>query len=248
MAKDKKEIVAMEVVETVPEKSSDTMMGLIEKIALMPDSVATGNLERLHEMHKEMQNREAEVSFNKAFVAAQLEMPIVIKDAWNDHTKSRFARLEIITKQIKPIYTAHGFGMIGGSDTCPIPDHKRITIDLVHSGGHSKHFFYDVPLDDKGAKGTVNKTAVHAHGASTTYARRYLGCLIWDVQISEDDDGNNTQPQELITKSNAADIRALLTEKGRTEEQFCKLYHVDKIENIWLSNYEDAIKTITRVL
>lgn len=242
----KDEIVPMEIIESAPEKSSDTMMGLIEKIALMPDSVATGNLERLHEMHKEMQDREAVVLFNKSFVAAQLEMPVVVKDSWNDHTKSKFARLEIITKKIKPIYTKNGFGMIGGSDVCPIENHKRVTIDLVHSGGHSKHFFYDVPLDDRGAKGVVNKTMVHAHGSSTTYARRYLGCLIWDVQIAEDDDGNNSEPQELITESNAADIRSLLSDKGRSEEQFCERFRVNKIEDIWLSNYENAINTITK--
>ena len=231
--------------ETLPAKqSSDTMMKLIEKIALMPDSVATGNLERLHKMHKEMQDREAEVEFNKAFVAAQSEMPIVVKDAKNDQTSSKYAKLQTITKLIKPIYTKHGFGMIGGMAESPIENNIRVTINLIHSGGHSKDYYHDMPIDDKGIKGSTNKTQPHAVGSSTTYATRYLKCLIWDVQIVEDDDGNGAGKKIIyITSKHKDNIINMLASSNTDTIKFLGMLpgNIDSVDNIPLDLYDISI-------
>lgn len=232
-----KGLVVHNTVETLPAKqSSDTMMQLIEKIALMPDSVATGNLERLHKMHKEMQDREAEVLFNRAFVAAQSEMPIVIKDAKNDQTSSKYAKLQTITKLIKPIYTKHGFGMIGGMAESPIENSIRVTINLIHSGGHSKNYYHDMPIDDKGIKGSTNKTQPHAIGSSTTYATRYLKCLIWDVQIAEDNDGNGNPIMYLDDKQKNT-ILDLLANTDSDIPKFLKWLNVENVDVIPASQY-----------
>ena len=230
----KKDLVVHDDVSNLPTKqSSDTMIGLIEKIALMPDSVATENLGKLHEMYKDMQDREAEVMFNRAFVAAQSEMPIVVKDANNDQTSSKYAKLQTITKLIKPIYTKHGFGMIGGMADSPIEKHIRVTIDLIHSSGHSKHYFNDMPIDDKGIKGTVNKTQPHAKGSSTTYAQRYLKCLIWDVQIAEDDDGNGAgEGLVYISDDQKSQILDMIAHTEIDSKRFLNYLRADSIDTI----------------
>lgn len=178
-------------VETLPAKQSESILSIIEKIALMPEGAAE-NIERMHAIHKDTLNREAEQAFNQDFVKAQIEMlnNSVIKNADNNQTKSKYATLEKIDRVIKPIYTRHGFGLIGGTEDSPIENHIRVTYDLIHKGGHSRHYTYDCPIDDKGIAGKVNKTPTHARGSSTTYGKRYLKCLIWDVITQEDDDGN----------------------------------------------------------
>ena len=217
------------------------MMGLIEKIALMPDS-ATDNLEKLYEMHKEQQDREAEVIFNQAFVAAQMEMPIIIKDAINDQTHSKYAKLQTISKLIKPVYTKHGFGMIGGMAESPLENHIRVTISLIHSGGHSKPYYYDMAIDDKGIKGSVNKTQPHAIGSSTAYATRYLKCLIWDVQIAEDNDGNGDD--KLISVDQVTEITDKIKEHVDDPGGFAEYWKFNSVDEIKARDYNKIMANL----
>ena len=55
----------------------------------------------------------------------------------------------------------------------------------------------DLPLDNVGTKGTVNKTGVQATGSTNAYGRRYLVLMIFNVSTEdEDNDGNDERKAE----------------------------------------------------
>lgn len=91
----------------------------------------------------------------------------------------------------------------------------------MHEAGHTKRYYVDLPIDSTGIKGSVNKTGVHANGSTYSYARRYLTMMIFNVVLTNEDNGRNgggEQPQSLgelmnewIPKAYAADSKDSLT-------------------------------------
>jgi hypothetical protein len=147
-------------------------------------------MERLFAMHQQMVKAEAETAFNAALARAQAVMPIVAHNAANQQTSSKYAKLAAINKAITPIYTAEGFSISFDTADSPKPDYLRTIAILSHSAGHSRTYHIDMPPDEVGAKGNVNKTKVHATGSTNSYGRRYLVCMIFNVTTEDDNDGN----------------------------------------------------------
>lgn len=147
-------------------------------------------MERLFKMHQAMVAQEAEASFNGAMARAQAKIVPVANNAANSQTNSRYAKLAAINKAITPIYTAEGLSISFDTGDSGRPDLQRTIATVSHAAGHSRSFHLDLPMDDVGAKGVVNKTKVHATASSNSYARRYLSCMIFNVTTEDDDDGN----------------------------------------------------------
>lgn len=181
-----------EVMKMPEPEAASSLIQVIERAATNPN-VDIDKMERLLEMQERIMARDAEAEFNAAMADVQGELRPVIHDAKNDQTRSHYATLEAVAKATKPILVKHGFALSFGTADCPVQDHYRITCDLTHSGGHSKHYFADIPADLTGLKGTPNKTKTHAFGSTMSYGRRYLTLLIFDI-ATEDDDGNSAEP------------------------------------------------------
>ena len=156
-------------------------------------------VERLFAMHKELQDREAAQAFADAMARAQSNIVPIAKDRRNDHTKSMYATLAAITDEVTPIVTAEGLAV--SYDTFNPERDKdlpalekgwvRVIAIVSHRGGHRQRHHLDAPLDNAGKDGTVNKTGIQAVGSTTTYLRRYLFCMIFNVATSDDKDGND---------------------------------------------------------
>ena len=158
-------------------------------------------MERLFAMHQTMLKQQAEAAFNDAMSRAQAKILPVANNALNEHTRSRYAKLAAINKAITPIYTAEGlavsfdsykpeFDKDGKEINQPEQGWHRIIAIVSHKEGHSRRYHLDLPLDDAGAKGAVNKTGVQAMGSTTSYGRRYLVCMIFNVATEDDNDGS----------------------------------------------------------
>lgn len=159
------------------------------------------------DLQDRMERREAEKRYVEAMVNVQARCPIVVRDKKNESTGSWFARLETVAIRIKPIYTEEGFILEYGEGDSPLEKHRRIICDVTHCGGHSKQFHLDSPIDDVGAKGTPNKTAIQGVGSMVSYLRRYLCLMIFNIVVAdEDNDGNNDG--ELWTEEQIETIRA----------------------------------------
>ena len=175
------------------------MIQVIERIALNPE-VDVDKMEKVMAMQERMMDRSAEAEFNKAMTQVQANMPVIPKDAYNEHTKSYYSKHETIVKAIKPIYTKEGFAISFSESEVPQLENKPRQIKIVgvlrHRSGHSETYFTILPIDDAGIAGTKNKTGVQGTGSTITYGRRYLTCMIFDVATGDDTDGNAPEVEQ----------------------------------------------------
>lgn len=178
-----------QVGQVVSINDSAALMTAVARAAADPH-VDVEKMERLFAMHERMADRQAEQAYADAMTAAQRAMPMIGKDRQNTQTNSSYATLDKINQRIAPIYTAEGFSLSFDTDASPLPGHVRVVCRVLHSGGHSKTYNYDSPLDDAGIAGKINKTPTHARGSAITYGRRYLTLMIFNLATGEDDDGN----------------------------------------------------------
>ena len=185
----------------LPAVSEETrfMMDMISQIALNPDADVE-KLRAVMDMKMQMFNRGAEIEFNAAMALAQAEIEPVARTASNQQTKSKYAKLENIISQCSPVWTKHGFALSFDTGDCPLERHYRVTCEVSHRAGHSKHYHMDLPIDDAGINGTKNKTGVHGAGSTISYGKRYIACNIFNIAIKDEDNDaqhvRQTAPQQ----------------------------------------------------
>ena len=184
-------------------------------------------VERFLEMQYREMERQAAQHFAADLAECQANMPAIHAAESNDHTRSRYANLEAINKQIIPVYTKHGFSLSFGTEPSTKENHIVITCTVRHKFGHSVPYHYEMPYDLTGPSGNVNKTAVHASGSAISYGRRYLTNMIFNLTISaEDDDGNaagNYVAEPTVTAGTILEIIEAAKKADRTPEQ-CLLF------------------------
>jgi len=218
------------------------VMAVIERAATDPN-VDIEKMERLLSLHERILSRNAEQAFNEAMMQAQKEMPAVVRDAENTHTRSRYARLETILEKVKPVIAKHGFSMSFGTDDSPLEGHYRIVCTVSHTGGHSRVYSADIPADLTGAKGTANKNATQGFGSTMSYGRRYLTLLIFDIALTDEDDDAATA-SGTITDEQLTSLQELIAEVGADPAKFCGYMKVQALKEIPASDYPRAVKAL----
>lgn len=127
----------------------------------------------------------------KALVKFNGEIGRIEKDSANPHFKNKYASLDNIIDEIRPILTKHGLAIIqmpGGDG-----DMFSMTTMLVHESGEW--------MESDPIKMRPVKNDPQGIGSCTTYARRYSLAAFLSLNTGEDDDGNaashgpNTTPQ-----------------------------------------------------
>lgn len=231
-----------EVAEARIAPQVDPMLAMIERVAMNPDA-DIAKMRELLAMRREEEDRHREVEFNAAMADAQSEMQPVVTNAWNDQTRSRYAKLEAISKAIDPIVSKHGFAKSFGQADCPKENHLRVTMQLTHRCGFSKHYHLDVPIDATGMAGKVNKTATHALGSTMSYGRRYLKLMAFDIATGDDDDGNRAG-SETITDEQVSELQELLATNGVKEADFLAFAKLDSLDQIRAKNFAKACAAI----
>lgn len=176
-------------VAVVPAHQDVSLLAVIARAA-SDASIDPDKMQRLLDMQMALQAEQAKREFWRAMAAAQAEMEPIKRGAYNTHLKSMYARLEDIDREIRPIYTRHGFFLSFNSD--PLAGTLLTVHCLVgHSGGHQERYTLQGALDGVGAKGASNKTDIQALGSTRTYLQRYLTVGIFNITLTEqDNDGN----------------------------------------------------------
>lgn len=221
----------------VPTESQNSMVAMMERLALNPD-LPVDKLEKLLDMQIKIREIEAEQSYGAAMARVQEKLPTVTRDRLNEQTNSKYSRLETIAKAIKPVYTAEGFSLSFSEGTSPKPDHVRVVGILRHRDGHKTEHYADVAIDLAGIKGTPNKTMTHAEGSSFSYGRRYVTCLAFDVSTGDDNDGNGVAAR--ITPDQAARLRAMMTEFTVDEPKFLEALQLKQLEDMPAAGFSAA--------
>lgn len=230
------------------------IISMIER-AVRDPSVDIDKLERMMAMQERVVARNAEAAFNAAMQAAQAAMPQVTRDAKNDQTRSRYARLETISAAIKPVITEHGFSLSYGTDRSPLDNHYGVTCLVAHAGGFSRLYRADIPIDANGMKGAANKTATHAFGSTMSYGRRYLLLMVFDIALTnEDDDGQaagrrnqqvrNDGGGDVITDAQAETLRSALTGAGGDIDRFLRFFRIECLPDLPAGRFGEAMRMI----
>ena len=194
----------------------------IAKECAMNPLVDAGKMREVIAMAREEQNRIDDRIFQFAKMEVQNKIPPITRDSLNQHTKSKWARLEKISAVADPIIRRNGFSLSYGSADCPLAEHYRITCDVTHTPtGFTKHYWIDVGMDSAGAKGGGTKSLAQGSGSSVTYARRFLKVMIFDINIvGEDFDGSRfTVEPKQINRANESEAEASITDKPRPAAQ-----------------------------
>lgn len=182
-------------VEIVPESrepvsEATALIHLFERAALNPQ-MDLDRLERIQQMHAQVQARQAEAAYNTAMSLAQAEMGPVSHDAENTHTKSRYTTYAALDRAIRPIYTKHGFSLSFYPASGAPDGFVRVGCKIAHKDGHSERPEVDMPADGSGAKGGAVMTKTHATGSAFSYGQRYLLRLIFNLATGAADDGDD---------------------------------------------------------
>lgn len=217
---------------------SGGILAVIER-AVRDPNVDVDKMERLLAMQERVLEQEAKRAFTTALRAAKAEIKPVLRNQFNDQTKSGYADLEAVANAIDPIMERHGFVFSFGTGRADLENHYRVTCDLMHEGGHERPYYADVPADMLGMKGNQNKTATHGFGSTMTYGRRYLKMLIADV-ATKDDDGNGASDYVAISADQCAELRKLIATSGVTEEMFCSHIQIGTLPELAAKNFDRA--------
>jgi hypothetical protein len=142
-------------------------------------------------MQREMEHDQARRAFNQAMADAQAVMPPVVRSATNTHLRNKYAKLEDMDREMRPIYTDHGFSVRFGSAPAPFEGYIRITCTVAHASGYFEENYLDAPITAVGSQGgKTATTSVQAVGSAVTYLRRYLLGMVFNIVLAdEDDDG-----------------------------------------------------------
>lgn len=139
-----------------------------------------------------------------AFIKAQNEMGIAVKDSTNPFYRNRYADLNSIREACIPALNKHGIAVL--QPTVHIDGKNFVKTLLLHESGETIEGLTEIIYSK------VNDA--QAQGSGITYARRYGLQSLCNVG-AEDDDGNKASAPQAAnttdTKSNE-DTRAWLTE------------------------------------
>lgn len=223
------------VAQDAPPPRDSGVLAVISRAAQDP-SVDVDKMERLLNMQWQLMDRQASEAYAKAMANVQSEVPAIVKDADNSQTRSKYAKLEQINKVLVPIYTREGFSLSFGTEPSSQEAHLRITCSVAHVGGHTENFAYDLPYDDRGIGGKVNKTGIHASGSTVTYGRRYLTNMIFNLSTTDDDDDGNMAGMDhgahMIKNATIERVMQLIEEKGFTVDR-C-LGYINTVDSVSL--------------
>jgi hypothetical protein len=196
-----------------------------------------------------MAARAAEQAFNAAMATAQGEIAPVVRNDWNPHTKSRFASLDAVYQTVKPIVTKHGFGTSFGTARAETPGCLGMTCDVTHAAGFAKRFVCDVPLDGAGFKGNANMTGTQAFGSTTSYARRYMTLMIFDVAVQKADHDGNAAPRlsgEIVSDEQLARLTEIMRRQDTDVAAFCAYFKVPDVASLPVERFADALTALGR--
>lgn len=203
------------------------------------------NIDKLVELVKFNDDREAVKAFNRDFTAAQSAMP-VIKKTKKAHN-SMYAPYDQVVAQLRPVLDKHGLSFRH--------EMKEITKDnlvigitvkciLAHREGHSVEAQLTSTPDNSGSKNTIQ-----AIGSAVSYLKRYTLEAVTGVSTSEnaDDDGNATgSAVNYITEEQVKSLENACKGAGLDEEEFLQVAKVNSFSEIRSERFNSAMNYIKK--
>lgn len=218
-----------------------TLLATLARAASEP-SVDVAKMTALYELMAREEARQAERAFNGAMADAQALVQAVKTDAKSD--KARYATYAQLDREVRPIYSEHGFSLSFDTDAAE-GESVKILCYVAHREGHSRTYSVSIPCDGKGAKGGEVMTRTHAVGSAMSYGMRYLLRLIFNIPIGEADDDGKAAGER--TREAVIDVEQLKTLRELIEKmkadivKFCDYFRIGSLVDLPAKDYEKAI-------
>jgi len=130
----------------------------------------------------------AKEQFAVAMNKCQGELRAVVRESVNTGINKKYAPVEDVQSDIKPVYIKHGFSCGFTSSPGASPELTDVHLDVTHVGGHTvRTTLPNVPLDAKGAKGGEVKTPIQGLMSSMSYAQGRLLRMAFNVIVADED-------------------------------------------------------------
>ena len=219
------------------------IMGMIERAARDP-AVDIEKLERLMAMRERIETRNAERSFNAAVAAAKGEIGPIFKNKTVDFTSAkgrtnyRYEDFAGVARAVDPVFARYGLSYRYRSKQ--EGPSISVTCVLSHADGHSEATSLEAKEDQSG-----NKNSIQSIGSAATYLQRYTLKLALGLSASTDDDGRAAgQQKEAISEDQAQAIADAITAKGKSHEGFCKLFKIERVDDLPAARFDEAMIAI----
>lgn len=203
---------------------ADSIMQAIGQMVLNPE-IPIDRINLLLEEQRTFMGDARRAAYNVAMAQFQAEMPPIIATTPNSQTQSKYATLGSILRVATPIMARCGLSFSMVKTACEKANHVGFNWTNRHADGHVEGAYVEFPLDDKGMKGSVNKTPLHAEKSTGQYARRDVFSQVYNIAIaSEDDDGNagGGRVTETISADQYIELKELMEKADFSEEALLK--------------------------
>lgn len=221
---------------TAPAPNVAAMLDAVIKGGVSNENVAA--LEKLVGLYERMQDRDAEKSFNVAFVALQVDLPTIVASSIIPN-RGKYEKFEDVMRQVGPLLQKHGFSVSFSMDF----KENRIleTCHLAHVGGHSRSNSFAV----RSGKAD-SETQADCKAATTAKRNALLNALNivirQDCLNEENDAAIEGDPNAKISAQQADQLEHRVAMTNSDKAAFLKYAGADKFSNILASKY-DALDT-----
>lgn len=147
-------------------------------------------IQALNVMRREVMAEQAKAAYDAAFAAFQAECPPIVKQKGvtdnSGNTAYKYAPLEDVIAQIKPILQRHGFSYTLDTDVTSADGWVIAKCRINHAAGHSTESVAKFPLGG----GTRMMSTTQIYASALTFASRRVLCNAFGlVMAGEDSDG-----------------------------------------------------------
>lgn len=204
-------------------------------------------MQALLDMQKQIEDRDAQKAFTRAFNALQAELPVITKDGRIDHgdkqdgkkrVKTSFATYPNINRVVGPLLKKHGFTF----STSMEPDASGAMVavsTLSHVDGDSRKTQFRLTADTTGAKNNQQ-----GWGSSQQYGMRYnmiaLLNIVSEAKEDADNDGFAQKEDPPINQKQLAELIKLADDTKTDKVKFCALMDVESFAAIPQSRFAEA--------
>lgn len=201
-------------------EGEDTFLSFLERASKDP-TFDVAKFEALMAAKERVDAQERKRLYAVDMAGLQAKLAPMIKSGKNEHTHSRFVKLDDMLVTLQPLLDEFGFAV--GFDCKPLAGATgwlEFSCTFTHRAGHSETKTLPLPVDGKGAKGgSSGMNDVQAVGSTTTYARRYLLDMHLNIaRRGEDNDGSGAE--KLVNASQAKAIEDALARSGKEPDRF----------------------------
>lgn len=211
--------------------------------AARDSSIDIEKLERLMALHERMCKEQRRSAFFAALARLQAKLGPIVKGGMNQHTRTKYARLEDVDRTIKPLLAEEGFAFSFNEESSD-GTLTRFSARLSHRDGHSEEKYMTVPVDAaaKNREGRSTRSAIQDAGSTSSYARRYLIKMHLNiVEVDEDTDGN---PVATISDEQEKTLISMLEEAKADRAGFLKYMEADRVSEIRAADYQKAVNAL----